>query len=460
MGLDFDTCRAMLPELIKRAPRGAAYPELVFATFHLALRRAIEQTPEAERLLGIAAFLAPDRIPLDIIADDVMTPIERGEAVAALVEVSLAALEPLDDGTPGLTIHPLVQAVMRERVGTSSPQDATASRGEGGDEGQQLAPSQAAAPHPDPGSSPGQAPLPAMGGERELVALATRLVAAAFPHGEDDPADARTWDRCRRLEEHARAVLAFAVEDGEDAEVTAVLSSLLAQYLDARADYANAEPLMRRALAVNERRVDPSTPPSPSALSNLGSLLAETARAGEAEPLLRRALEVDERVHGPDHPGTARSLNNLARLLHDTDRLDEAEALLRRGLAISEKSLDPGHPTIAIELNNLAGILRSTGRGGEAEALLRRALAIDERHHGPDHPNTAMRLGNLALLLTEDGRLEEAEPLLRRALAIDEASHAPDHPARWLLLSATSPDCCRRRAATRRRCRWRGGHLR
>src|SRR5262249_40486743 len=45
-------------------------------------------------------------------------------------------------------------------------------------------------------------------------------------------------------------------------------------------------------------------------LHQAGHSLKERARYVEAEPLLRRALAIFERALGPDHPGTAASLNN------------------------------------------------------------------------------------------------------------------------------------------------------
>ena len=87
----------------------------MFATFALAIDKAAEACPEAEKLMGICAFLAPDRIPLDLFTKDVLSEIERGEAVAAF-EVSLVTLETLDDGSPGVSVHGLVQQVMRGRL--------------------------------------------------------------------------------------------------------------------------------------------------------------------------------------------------------------------------------------------------------------------------------------------------------------------------------------------------------
>ncbi len=61
-------------------------------------------------------------------------------------------------------------------------------------------------------------------------------------------------------------------------------------------------------------------PMSPRDLNNLALLLQETNRLQEAEPLMRRALEIDEHAYGPDHPDVAIDLNNLASLLQATNR--------------------------------------------------------------------------------------------------------------------------------------------
>jgi tetratricopeptide (TPR) repeat protein len=153
-------------------------------------------------------------------------------------------------------------------------------------------------------------------------------------------------------------------------------------------------------------------------LNNLALLLQATNRPGEAEPLMRRALGINEASLGRDHPNVAICLNNLAALLHATNRLGEAEPLMRRALGIDEASYGKDHPNVAIRLNNLALLLQATNRLGEAEPLMRRALAIDQASYGNDHPNVAIRLNNLAQLLQDTNRLGEAEPLMHRMLAI------------------------------------------
>ena len=191
---------------------------------------------------------------------------------------------------------------------------------------------------------------------------------------------------------------------------------------------AEAEPLDRRALAIDEKSFGPEHPNVARNLNNLAQLLQATNRLAEAEPLMRRALAIDEKSFGPEHPNVARDLNNLAALLQDTNRLAEAEPLMRRALAIDEKSFGPEHPNVAIGLNNLARCCRPPTGWPRPSRLMRRALAIDEKSFGPEHPNVAIRLNNLAELLQATNRLAEAEPLMRRALAIDEKSFGPDHP--------------------------------
>ena len=51
------------------------------------------------------------------------------------------------------------------------------------------------------------------------------------------------------------------------------------------------------------------------ALNNFAQFLQDDDRLGEAEPLMRRALAAEEKVFGAADPHTALTLNNLAMLL-------------------------------------------------------------------------------------------------------------------------------------------------
>jgi nephrocystin-3 len=215
---------------------------------------------------------------------------------------------------------------------------------------------------------------------------------------------------------------------GREGAGVSFATNTLAFFLHGASLYAEAEPLMRRALAIDEQSYGKNHPDIARGLNNLAGLLQSTNRLADAEPLYRRALAIDERSYGKDHPGVAVDLNNLALLLKATNRLADAESLMHRVLAIDEQSYGKGHPSVARDLNNLAQLLQDTNRLAEAEPLVRRAVAILDRSYGENHPDVATGLNSLAQLLKATNRLAEAEPLYRRALAIDEQSYGKDHP--------------------------------
>ncbi|MYB67384.1 MAG: tetratricopeptide repeat protein [Gemmatimonadetes bacterium] len=232
------------------------------------------------------------------------------------------------------------------------------------------------------------------------------------------------WKECEEQQRHALAEATALA----NATLVARASNELAILLQHTNRLGEAEPLMRRALEIDEATLGHQHPTVGTRLNDLAMLLKDTNRIKEAEPLMRRALEINKAALGEQHPTVAVCLNNLAILLQHTNRLGEAEPLIRRALEIDEATLGHQHPTVGRDLNNLATLLRSTHRIEEAEPLMRRALEIDEATLGEHHPNVAVCLNNLAALLQRTNRLGEAEPLIRRALEIDEAAFGKQHP--------------------------------
>ena len=75
-------------------------------------------------------------------------------------------------------------------------------------------------------------PLPVKDGERAFAALATQLVAKAFPN---PTSDVRAWPACLRLYPHAIAVFEHAPDTGDAAQSTTLLLNQTADFLNARA---------------------------------------------------------------------------------------------------------------------------------------------------------------------------------------------------------------------------------
>ncbi len=357
-------------------PEITGYPRAVAATW----QTSVEQLTEAGRhLLERLAWLAPDQVPEFLL--DVPIAGEIADQREALLDLAAYSLVTRDPEQERFAAHRLVQDATRRSL------DAAASRLRLGE---------------------------ALGWVNDAFA--------------GDPSDVRTWPLLDPLAPHALTVAQHADAAGI-AEPTARLMNQLGMLFNTKALRSWAEPLFRRALAIDEANLGKDHPNVAIRLNNLALLLQETNRLAEAEPLTRRALAIDEASLGKDHHKVAICLNDLAVLLQDTSRFAEAEPVIRRALAIDEASFGNDHPEVAARLNNLAGLLRATNRFTEAEPLMRRGLAIDEASFGKDHPKVAVRLNNLAGLLQATNRLTEAEPLMRRHVVIFlDFERATGHP--------------------------------
>jgi tetratricopeptide (TPR) repeat protein len=373
-----------------RARRGKLAPShpSVTITFSLAVARVAEANPAAAALVYGCAFLAPDAIPEEIFTQGGE---QWGEPIASVVAKPLAWVESIEEAgrfalirrdaeSKTLYIHRLVQEVVKDEMNAQTRQ----------------------------------------GWAERLVRALNRV----FPYVEF-----RNWPLCERLLPHARMAAPLVEEFGLVSVVAARLLHQTAYYLQhQRGQYAEAEPLYQRSLAIREKALGPDHPDVATSLNNLALNYRRQGKNAEAAPLYQRSLAIREKALGPHHPDVALSLKNLAALYHSQGKYAEAEPLLQSSLAISEKALGPDHPDVAGSLNNLAELYRSQERCAEAAPLYQRSLGILEKALGPDHPDVATSLNNLARLYYSQGKYAEAAPLYQRSLAILEKSLGADHP--------------------------------
>jgi len=92
------------------------------------------------------------------------------------------------------------------------------------------------------------------------------------------------------LAAHVVASLHYAEPWDIEREVTALLLNQLANYAQARAEYAEAEPLFQRSLAILEKALGPDHPNTATVRSSYVALLQEMGRKAEADAVqaLRR----------------------------------------------------------------------------------------------------------------------------------------------------------------------------
>src|SRR5947209_6660748 len=239
------------------------HPESVATTWSLAFERVERANPAATELMRFCAFLAPDTIPEELIIEGashlglVLQPVaaNRNRLNAALVELLKYSLIRRDSGSQTLTIHRLVQAVIKDEMDKKT--------------------------------------------QRRWAQRAVRATRQVFPFGEPAP-----WLRSQRYlphvlicEEHIKQWNLTLVE-------AANLLNNAGTYLKNRGQYREAEPLQQYALSIGETLYGRDHPNTTFLLHNLANLYSMQGRNEETLPLYQRALAIYEKVFGPDHRHT------------------------------------------------------------------------------------------------------------------------------------------------------------
>jgi tetratricopeptide (TPR) repeat protein/nucleoside phosphorylase len=374
--------------LAKRGKLATDYPASVATTWSLSFQRVQQESHAAAEFLHLCAFLAPDRIPEELLKDGAVywPPLLQQAAtdrfiinqiIEELLKYSLVK-RLVEDRF--LSIHRLVQAVQRDSMDEET--------------------------------------------QRQWAERVIRAVNTAFP----DPQNVANWPQCLRYLDQAQACHALIENYRLPFVAAANILNQTGLYLDAHGLYAVTEPLYQRACAIFEQTLGATHPNTVTSLNNLAHLYHTQGKYTEAEPLYQRALTIREQVLGTTHPDLATSLNNLAALYYDQGKFAESEPLYQRALTICEQMLGTAHPNTAASLHNLATLYHTQGKFAEAESLYQRALTIREQVLGPTHPNTARSLHNLARLYESKGKFANVEPLYQRALSIREQVLGPTHP--------------------------------
>ncbi len=376
--------------LARRGKQASAYPDSVATTWALSFEKVKQASPAAGALLQLLAFLAPDRIPEELLCDgadcwsealqqsvtDLLAFNQMVEALLAFSLVKRLAEERF------LSMHRLVQTVQRDAI--SIPE------------------------------------------QREWAIRVVRGVHAIFP--VDPKGDVASWPLCLRYLEQAQAcdelIQHYHLQMPEAADVL----NRAGRYLHTHASYSLAEPLYMRALQIREQQSGSEHLEVGRSLNSLAYLSKEMGKYTEAEQFYQRALSICEQQVEPAYPELVSALSGLALLYKDQGKYTKAEPLYQRALQMAEQQLGPEHLQIASLLSNLTVFYREQGKYTEAELFSLRSLRIREKQQGPEHPDIAYALTNLAIVYNALGKYEEVEPLYRRALAIREQHLGPHHP--------------------------------
>lgn len=192
-------------------------------------------------------------------------------------------------------------------------------------------------------------------------------------------------------------------------------------------NYALADSLNQRVLAISRRIYGPRHPHVANDLANLGEIKQMLGSYADAEGYYRQALDIARAWHGENHPETGAYLTMVGRALLYQNKHDPAKAALEQALAINERVYGPNHPKVAGSVNELGSLAWQLDRYDEAEARFQRVLAIYRQAYGEKHQFVGVALANLAGVYQQRKEYPRAEQLHRQALAIYSETLPADH---------------------------------
>jgi tetratricopeptide (TPR) repeat protein len=408
------------------------YQHTIATAWGLSLAHLEAKSRASAQILTLAAFCAPDAIPLLLFTTDpdlLDSPLQEVaseldgllRAVGMIIRYSLARREP-----NALQVHRLLQAAVRAQLSQNQADDAVRTV-------RRLL--QAAAPTMDPETD--------TAGWKQWMVLLPHILAATMTHAivdmRRDDTEPLTWllNRAGRylqtrgeldssLPLHERAVELCQEAYGPDHPQVAVELFELTWVLRLVGKSAEGHPLAERALAIYEERYGPKHPKLVTALVNLAQIRRDMGQAADAYPLLRRALAIIEQVASAEVCFS----EQLPALTDGAPEAAEQSSLsVSHPLVLDEAMYDPDHPEVgAGVLVNVAQVLTLLGRADAAYPLASRALTVDQEAYGVDHPRVGSALVNLGLVLRCMDRPADAYPLLEHALAIYADAYGLDHP--------------------------------
>jgi tetratricopeptide (TPR) repeat protein len=414
--------------LAQGEPRDRDPTDTVATTWQMSVQR-VRSVPGALIVLELAAFLAPEDLPRNLLVQPLDPPaVELGDlANSVTLDRAVGALRRyglVKTAEGALTMHRLLQQVVRDGL------------------------------NPE-----------AAGGR---VELAVRLLAAQFP---EEPWQPSVWQACARLLPHASALVEHASRQRLVVPALGELLHRMGVYVGSRGlGLARGRELDEQALAMRQQLYDGDHPDIARSLNNVAVdlwLLGELARARtlfeqvltmrqrlypgdhrdifrsldtlgevlltlgepvEAREVFEQALGMAQRLYDGDHPDVARALAGPAEALRALGEPDQARELDEQGLAMSRRLYEGDHPDIARSLNNLGDDMYMVEAYQDAQELHEQALAMRQRLYGDDHLDVARSLNNVAKDLRGLGDYPRAHQLHERALAMCQRLYAGNHP--------------------------------
>ena len=441
----------------------------VAATWAMSLDQIAGRAPAAAALLDLCAALGPADVPLEllsgaapslsgVLAGVVADELALEDAIAELLRFSLVARH-----GSRLSLHPLLRAVLRERLRAGAVEAARLRVDRILTAGMPADPERAAewprwswwvphaldvAAHHDEAGEPARAVPLLFAAARYLRAraiypaardTAERALDAAHRAGGTDDlllADLTSHlglvlehlgsdlPAARRHQEHALDLIRGAGGTGTVAEATVLVR--LGGVLCCQRDLVPAVAAYERALAV--LGPDVATREAGCCLTDLALAHWMAGRPALALATFDRAVAILDGCVGARHPAMAHARSGQAVVLQDLGDVERAHALQSTVVATLVDAYGEQHPDVAHALDKLAYMAGLLGRRQDGIAGHGRALAILEGVYGPDHVELGMPLTNMGVMHLAEGEHDRAAAVQDRARSLFALGYGPRHP--------------------------------
>ena len=394
----------------------------VSTTFQLSMDQVSEEAREAMRLLSLTAA---DGVPLSFLeaAAQHVPRLRCASMKSVLLELCRLSLVAMPDSESNVSVHRLVQRVVRDGLGESGTVYGDAV----------VKATALCVPDPDDDALAASAWSPWLPHVEAVVALldADALVSPDTVGRECVEAVlsgarghmllgslgmARSWlDRVQRP----------AADDLQRAAVSYWYGVLLwreGSYEAALAAHETSLALRQRACSVSNVQVAAS-------LNALGVTLAAMGRSADALRKYEAALSMLQACLPPVHASIAECLHDVGAVLCAMDLHEDALAKYNEALDMRRRCLPAQHPSIADSLSSIGVVLEKTGRLPDALEKHEAALAMYETCLPAKHPSIAASLNSVGKVLKGLGRCEEAlakceEALTMRVETLPAAHHS------------------------------------
>jgi tetratricopeptide (TPR) repeat protein len=366
-------------------PPPGDYPTPVGATYALTLDRLREQAPGAAQLLDVCAFFGPEPISVNLLWDgrqaDLPAPlaetlrdeIQLRRALQDIGRYALARVDPVNDQ---LTVHRLVQVVLRSRLDDAE--------------------------------------------RRQTQLAAQRILFSANPGAPDRMSN---WPRHAELSPHILAAELLDVED--DRVRTVVLDQI--RYRWVRGDYEGSMDLGRRTVERWRELWGDDDVLTLIARRHLAVALRTLGFYREARGHAEQTLTKFRELLGDDHQHTLVTADAVSWDRRTSGKYQEARELDEDNLTRLRRGLGDEHPMTLKATNNFAIDLRWLGDFGRAREVDEDSVRLRRLVYGEEDRNTQLAIASLARDHYGLGHYARGLEMQERALTIQRRLFEPDN---------------------------------